>query len=105
MRKHRSCGTDAERRFAAGLACERDSSLLDLLCEDGFLSPAELPQEDSPARQLALFHRAIRRGFPAENRDTAERAGLLIVKRLDSLRVWTDLVDEDVHLRAPPLCA
>lgn len=105
MRQYRYDPDDAEVRLMAGLACEMDPSVLDLLCEDGFLSPAELPQEDSPARQLALIRRAIRRGFPAEDRDAAERAGLMVVKRLDSLRVWTDLVDEDVHLRAPPACA
>ena len=90
---------------AALLACEPDLSLLELLCEDGFLEPAELPAEASSVVQAALLKRAMRRGFLMETCGGEETADLLMVKRLDSLRVWTDLVDEDVHLRAPPLCA
>ena len=105
MRKRRFYETDTEYRFAASLACEWDASLPDLLCEDGFLSPAELPREDSPAAHLSLIRRAIRRGFSAPGQGAEQRMDLLLVKRLDTLRVWTDLVDEDVSLRAPPLCA
>ena len=105
MRKQRFFEADEEYRFAAGLACEMDPSLPELLCEDGFLSPAELPREDSPAGQLALIRRAIRRGFPVPGQTAEQQAKLLSGKRLDTLRVWTDLVDEDVSLRAPPLCA
>ena len=86
------------------LTDEQDFSLLELLCEDGFLEPSELPEEESSVLQLALLRRAIRRGFLMEACDADEAADLLIVKKLDSLRVWTDLTDEDVHLRAPPLC-
>lgn len=104
MRKHRNRADTMAFRHAAMLAYETDSSLLDLLCEDGFLSPSELPDEDSPAAQLALLRRAIRRGFLLDGWED-EAAHLLMVKHLDSLRIWTDLTDEDVHLRAPPLCA
>ena len=105
MRNRKSREADLERRFAAGLACKMDDSLLDLLCEDGFLSPDELPKEDAPGRHLALIRRAIRRGFPVPGKTEDPRAEMLLVKRLDTLRVWTDLVDEDVTLRAPPACA
>lgn len=105
MRKRRFYTDDVESRFVAGLACDMDDSLLDLLCEDGFLSPDELSREDSPAGHLALIRRAIRRGFPVPGKDPAGQADLLLVKRLDTMRVWTDLVDDDVHLRAPPRCA
>lgn len=104
MRKHKNRGDAVAYRHGEQLAYEMDSSLLDLLCEDGFLSPAELPDEDSPAVRLALLRRAIRRGFLLDGWED-EAAHLLIVKHLDSLRIWTDLTDEDVHLRAPPLCA
>lgn len=105
MRKRNFRADELKRRQAALLACELESSLLDLLCEDGFLSPSELPEEDSSIVQLTLLRRAIRRGFLLENRNADEAIAMLAVKKLDSLRVWTDLVDEDVHLRAPPLCA
>ena len=94
--------SDAVRSLLTG---EQDLSLLELLCEDGFLEPSELPEEESLVLQLALLRRAIRRGFLMEACDADEAADLLMVKKLDSLRVWTDLTDEDVHLRAPPLCA
>ena len=90
---------------ASLLTDEQDLSLLELLCEDGFLEPSELPEEASSIVQLGLLRRAIRRGFLMESCSADEDADLLIVKKLDSLRVWTDLTDEDVHLRAPPLCA
>ena len=105
MRKRVFRDDHMKRHQAALLACEKDFSLLELLCEDGFLNPAELPEEESSSAQLALLCKAIRRGFLAENRDTDEAVDMLMVKKLDSLRVWTDLVDEDVHLRAPPRCA
>ena len=105
MRKRVFRGDDMKRRQAVSLACEQDFSLLELLCEDGFLNPSELPEEESSAAQLALLRRAIRRGFLMEDRDADESMDMLIAKKLDSLRIWTDLVDEDVHLRAPPQCA
>ena len=105
MRKRR-LEQDAVKRYkAALLTCELDLSLLELLCEDGFLEPAELPTEASSVVQAALLKRAMRRGFLMEPCGGEETAALLMVKQLDSLRVWTDLTDEDVHLRAPPLCA
>ena len=84
-----------------------DDSLLELLCEDGFLDAEEIANADTPEEQEVLIRRAILRGFPEiwdeESLDTAVK---LIVKKLDSLRIWKDLVDEDNHLRAPPeLCA
>lgn len=105
MRKRSFYTDERKHRQAALLTCELDSSLLDLLCEDGFLSPSELPEEDSAAVQLKLLRRAIRRGFLLEERNADDAIAMLTVKNLDSLRIWTDLVDEDVHLRAPPLCA
>lgn len=105
MRRYRLYAGDTERRWTAMLGCEMDSSVLDLLCEDGLISPKELFRGDSPKEQLALIRRALRRAFLMEACDADEEADMLIVKELDSLRIWTDLVDEDVHLRAPPLCA
>ena len=105
MRRYRPYVGNTERRWAAMLGCDMSSSVLDLLCEDGLISPAELSGKDSPQEQLALIRRALRQVFLAEYSDAEACADMLIVKKLDSLRVWTDLVDEDVHLRAPPLCA
>ena len=90
MRRYRPSAGHTERRWAAMLGCDMGSSVLDLLCEDGLISPAEL---------------AGSRAFLPLHADAAASAEMLAVKHLDSLRVWTDLVDEDVHLRAPPLCA
>ena len=105
MRKRRLEQNATKRYKAALLTCEPDLSLLDLLCEDGFLEPEELPAEASSVVQAALLKRAIQRGFLMETCGGEETVDLLMIKQLDSLRVWTDLVDEDVHLRAPPLCA
>ena len=104
MRRYRLNAGHTERRWAAMLGCNMGSSVLDLLCEDGLISPAELAGSDSPKEQLSLIRRALRRAFLPLHAD-ADAAEMLAVKHLDSLRVWTDLVDEDVHLRAPPLCA
>ena len=93
---------DTSRSLAACLACEEDSSFLDLLCEDGFLTAEELAEEDgTPVSTWKLIRRAIGRGFLTVDRD-ASCLDALVVKKLDTLRVWTDLVDESVHLRAPP---
>lgn len=105
MRKRGFQNDTVLRTRASLLIDEQDLSLLELLCEDGFLEPSELPEEASSVVQLGLLRRAIHRGFLMESRGADEDADLLIVKKLDSLRVWTDLTDEDVHLRAPPLCA
>ena len=105
MRRYRTCAGDTERRWTAMLGCDMSSSVLELLCEDGLISPAELAGTDSPGEQLALIRRALRQAFLAEYSDAEACADMLIVKKLNSLRIWMDLVDEDVHLRAPPLCA
>jgi len=104
---HQHFDRSGERRkvLLVDMTCELD--LLDLLCEDGFLTPDELSEEDSSERRAALVRRVIRRSFlkAAEAGTDICRKGMLIVKRLNSLRVWMDLVDEDVHLRAPPVRA
>ena len=86
---------------------EMNDSLLELLCEDGFLDMEEISEAETPEDQEALLRRAIERGFPQEwDEESLDAAVKLIVKKLDSLRIWKDLVDEDNHLRAPPeLCA
>lgn len=104
MSKGRNYADNARRRNAM-MPWEMDSSLLELLCEDGFLSPSELPEEESSSAWALLVRRAIRRGFLMESNCADEAVDMLIVKKLDFLRIWTDLVDEDVHLRAPPRCA
>lgn len=86
---------------------EMDDSLLELLCEDGFLDLEEISEAETPEEMEALLRCAIERGFPEvwdeESLDTAVK---LIVKKLDSLRIWKDLADDDLRLRAPPeLCA
>ena len=86
---------------------ETDDSLLELLCEDGFLDREEILEAETQEEQEALIRLAIERGFPLEwDEESLDSAVKLIVKKLDSLRIWKDLVDEDKHLRAPPaLCA
>ena len=98
---------DTSERLAAVLAHDEDFSFLDLLCEDGFLTAKELSEEKhAPNSRWKLIRRAIDRGFPAADRDMCcANAIALVVKKLDTLRVWKDLVDESIHLRAPPRCA
>ena len=90
--------------FDPSMMNEMEDSLLELLCEDGFLDREEISEAETPQEMEALVRRAIERGFPNlwddESLDTAVK---LIVKKLDSLRIWKDLVDEDKHLRAPPM--
>ena len=105
MRRYRRYAGDTERRWTAMLGCDMGSSVLDLLCEDGLITPVELAGKESPKEQLALIRRALRQVFLAGRCAAETSADMLIVKKLDSLRIWTDLVDEDVHLRAPPLWA
>lgn len=95
---------DTSGNVAAFLACDEEASFLDLLCEDGFLTAEELSEEDHvPNRTWKLIRRAFARGFSAAGRDVCcADAFTLIVKRLDVLRAWTDMVDECVYLRAPP---
>lgn len=83
-----------------------DDSILELLCEDGFLDPDEIAEAETAEEEEVLIRRAIERGFPDEwDEESLDSAVKLIVKKLDSLRIWKDLVDEDNHLRAPPeLC-
>ena len=93
--------------FDPSMMDEMDDSLLELLCEDGFLDAEEIADAETPEEQEALIRLAIERGFPhmweEESLDTAVK---LIVKKIDSLRVWKDLVYDDMHLRAPPkMCA
>lgn len=102
MRRYRPYAGNTERRWTAMLGCDMGSSVLDLLCEDGLITPAELAGSDRPEEQLSLIRRALRQAFLA---DPMADADLLAAKKRNDLRVWTDLVDEDVHLRAPPLCA
>ena len=94
---------DALDDFVPEMADEMDDSLLELLCEDGFLDAEEIAEAETPEEQEALIRRAIERGFPEEwDEESLDTAVKLIVKKLDSLRIWKDLVDEDNHLRAPP---
>ena len=80
-----------------------DDALLDLLCEDGFLESEEIAQAETPEELEALIRLAIERGFPQEwDEKELETVVKLIIKKLDSLRIWKDLVYDDLHLRAPP---
>ena len=98
---------DTLEYFDPSLMDKMDSSLLELLCEDGFLDMEEISEAETPEEQEALIRRATRRGFPEIwDDESLDAAVKLIVKKLDSLRIWKDLVDEDNHLRAPPeMCA
>lgn len=98
---------DTLEYFDPSVMDEMDDSLLELLCEDGFLDKEEIAEAETPEEQEALIRRAIERGFPELWEDESLDAAVkLIVKKLDSLRIWKDLVDEDNHLRAPPeMCA
>ena len=98
---------DALDDFEPEMEDELDDSLLELLCEDGFLNADEISEAETPEEQEALIRLAIERGFPEEwDDESLNTAVKLIVKKLDSLRIWQDLVDDDLHLRAPPeMCA
>lgn len=93
--------------FDPSLIDEMDDSLLELLCEDGFLEPEEIAEAETQEEQEALVRLAIMRGFPGDwDDESLDSAVKLIIKKLDSLRIWKDLVDDENHLRAPPeLCA
>ena len=93
--------------FDPSMMDEMDDSLLELLCEDGFLDVEEIADAETPKERRRLIRLAIERGFPqAWDEERLDAAVKLIVKKLDSLRIWKDLVDEDNHLRAPPaVCA
>ena len=98
---------DTLEYFVPSLLDGSDDALLGLLCEDGFLDLEEISEAETPEEIEALIRCAIERGFPEiwdeESLDTAVK---LIVKKLDSLRIWKDLADDDLRLRAPPeLCA
>lgn len=90
--------------FDPAVSEEIDDSFLELLCEDGFLDAEEIAEAETYEDQEALVRRAIERGFPDTDweEESLNTAVKLIVKKLDSLRVWKDLVDEDNLLRAPP---
>ena len=80
-----------------------DDSLLDLLCEDGFLELEEIAEVENPEEQEALLRLAIERGFlKVWDEESLNTAVKLVVKKLDSLRIWKDLADDDLYLRAPP---
>lgn len=98
---------DTLEYFDPSLMDKMDSSLLELLCEDGFLDMEEISEAETLEEQEALLRRAIERGFPQTwEEESLNTAVKLIFKKLDSLRIWKDLVDEDKYLRAPPeLCA
>jgi len=98
---------DTLEYFDPSMMDEMDNSLLELLCEDGFLDMEEIAEAETPEEQEALVRLAIERGFPQDwDEESLDTAVKLIVKKLDSLRIWKDLVDEDKYLRAPPeLCA
>ena len=91
--------------FDPAMSDEMDDFLPELLCEDGFLKLEEISEAETPQEMEELIRLAIERGFPGlwdeEQLDTAVK---LIIRKLDSLRIWKDLVDEDKHLRAPPVC-
>lgn len=88
-------------------AQEMDDSLLELLCEDGFLEPSEISKEDCPGRRLLLLRKAVSRGFAPTGR-IAGASELLsdsvkgIVRRSGLLRRWKDVVRQVGLLRAPP---
>ena len=98
---------DDLENFDPSMMDSSEDALLDLLCEDGFLEPEELAQAETPEKQKTLIRLAIERGFPLTwDEERLETEGKLIVKKLDSLRVWKDLVHDDLRLRAPPeMCA
>ena len=89
--------------FDPSMMDEMDDSLLELLCEDGFLEPEEIAEAETEEEQEALVRLAIERGFPGDlNEESLNTAVKLIIKKLDSLRIWKDLADDDLYLRAPP---
>ena len=93
----------AEFEFDLAMLDGSDDDLLELLCEDGFLEPDEVAQAETPEDQEALIRLAIARGFlQVWDEACIETAVRLIVRKLDSLRIWKDLTHEDFHLRAPP---
>ncbi len=98
---------DTLEYFDPSVMDEMNDSLLELLCEDGFLDMEEMAEAETPEEQEALVRLAIERGFPQDwDEESLDTAVKLIVKKLDSLRIWKDLVDEADHLRAPPvMCA
>ena len=90
--------------FDPSMMDEMDDSLLDLLCEDGFLELEEIAEAETLEDQEALLRLAIERGFlKVWDEESLNTAVKLIVKKLDSLRIWKDLADDDLYLRAPPV--
>jgi len=75
------------------LALTAEDGLLDLLCEDGLLSPEEARKERSPASLLALLRRIF--GEAAPTVYPLQRAA----------RVHELLSDAPLSLRAPPAAA
>lgn len=83
-------------------ALGEEDSIFDpaLLCEDGWLTAEELASEENVH---TLLQKAVRRGFPADaDQDDLAEESALWLKESNTHRIWNDLVDEDMHLRAPP---
>ena len=95
---HRRYPRRRQNRLLALMALEREEGVLDLLREDGWLSPRE-GNEDTASHRLALVRRAMERGFPVL--DAAQP--LLPLRAVERLRIWTELVARDLHPRAPPV--
>lgn len=70
-----------------------DEGLLDLLCEDGLISPQEARKEHSPAQLFAL----LRRIFAPSHSTAAYRA--------DAVLTAASRSDAPPSLRAPPAAA
>ncbi len=75
------------------LALTAEDGLLDLLCEDGLLSPEEARREHSPASLLSLLRRIF--GETAPTVYPLHRA----------VRVHARLSDAPLSLRAPPIAS
>ena len=90
--------------FDPAMSDEMDDFLPELLCEDGFLELEEIAEAENPEEQEALLRLAIKRGFlKVWDEKSLNTAVKLVVKKLDSLRIWKDLADDDLYLRAPPV--
>lgn len=91
MKKKRP--TPALTHELAALAFSPDTSLIDLLLEDGLVSPAEARREHSAPQLLALLRRIF-----GEAPDAPPRAA-------DDVRPHRELFAARISLRAPPRAA
>ena len=94
---HRNYQRRRQNRLLSLLVLEREDGVLDLLREDGWLSPRE-GSEDTASCRLALVRRAMERGFPVLD----ETRALLPLRAVERLRIWAAMVVRDLHPRAPP---